>query len=181
MATHSGILVRKIPWTEEAGGLHSVGSQRVGHNWATEHIKKNKADLYILIRKELCEISGFLEGTSGKELLPTNAGDIRDVGSIPWSGRSPEGGHGNPLQYSCLENSMDRGAWWVIAHRVTKSWSQLKWRHTYTHTHTHTHTRNITKYWRRADSLEKTLMLGKIEGRRRRGWQRMRWLDGITN
>ena len=176
MATHSGILVRKIPWTEEAGGLHSVGSQRVGHNWATEHIKKNKADLYILIRKELCEISGFLGGTSGKELLPTNAGDVRDVGSIPRSGRSPEGGHGNPLQYSCLENSMDRGAWWVTAwsQRVDHNWSDV------THTHTHTHTK-YHQVLRRADSLEKTLMLGKTEGRRRRGWQRMRWLDGITN
>ena len=43
--------------------------------------------------------------------LPTNAGDIRDLGSIPGSGRSPGGGHGNPVQYSCLENPMDRGAW----------------------------------------------------------------------
>ena len=42
---------------------------------------------------------------------PANAGGIRDVGSIPGSGRSPLGGHGNPLQYSCLENPMDRGAW----------------------------------------------------------------------
>ena len=41
--------------------------------------------------------------------LPRNAGDIRDVGSVPGSGRSPGGGHGNPLQYSCLENPMDRG------------------------------------------------------------------------
>ena len=44
---------------------------------------------------------------------PANAGDIRDVGLIPGSGRSPGGGHGNSLQYSCLENSMDRGVWWV--------------------------------------------------------------------
>ena len=44
---------------------------------------------------------------------PANAGDIRDMGSIHWSGRSPGGGHSNPLQYSCLENPMDRGAWWV--------------------------------------------------------------------
>ena len=43
--------------------------------------------------------------------LPTKAGDIRDMGSIPGSGRYPGGGHGNPLQYSCLENPMDRGAW----------------------------------------------------------------------
>ena len=45
--------------------------------------------------------------------LPDIAGDRRDMGSIPGSGRSPGGGHGNPLQYSCLENPMDRGAWWA--------------------------------------------------------------------
>ena len=51
---------------------------------------------------------------------PTNAGDIRDTSSIPGSGRSPVGGHGNPLQYSCLENPMDRGPWWATVHRVQK-------------------------------------------------------------
>ena len=63
---------------------------------------------------------GFPDGASGKE-TPANTVDIRDVGSIPRSGMSPEGGHGNPQQYSCLDNSMDRGAWWAIVHRVTKS------------------------------------------------------------
>ena len=57
---------------------------------------------------------------------PANARDIRDMGSIPRLGRSPEGGYGNPLQYSCLENPMDRGAWWVMIHGVTKSQTQLK-------------------------------------------------------
>ena len=52
---------------------------------------------------------------------PANAGDVRDAGSIPGSGRFPLGGHGNPLQYSCLENPMDRGAWWAIIHGVAKS------------------------------------------------------------
>ena len=47
--------------------------------------------------------------------LPANS---EDVGSIPGSGRSPGGGHGIPLQYSCLENSMDRGAWWAIVHEI---------------------------------------------------------------
>ena len=50
-----------------------------------------------------------------------NAGDIRDVGSIPGLGRSPGGGHGNPFQYSHLENPMDRGAWRAMVHRVTES------------------------------------------------------------
>ena len=52
--------------------------------------------------------------------LPANAGDARDAG------RSPGGGHDNPLQYSCLEDPMDRGAWWAIVHGVAKNWTQLK-------------------------------------------------------
>ena len=52
---------------------------------------------------------------------PANAGDLGDVGLIPGLGRSPGVGNGNPLQYSCLENSMDRGAWWAIVDGVTKS------------------------------------------------------------
>ena len=52
--------------------------------------------------------------------LPANAGDIRDTGLIPGSGRCPGGGHSNPLQYSCLENPMDRGAWRATDHRVHK-------------------------------------------------------------
>ena len=56
---------------------------------------------------------------------PANAGDLRDVGLIPGSGRCPGGGHGTPLQYLCLENPMDRGAWQAMAHRVANSWMQL--------------------------------------------------------
>ena len=52
---------------------------------------------------------------------PANAGDIRDAGLIPGLGRSPGGGHGSPLQYSCLENPMDRGAWQATVHGVTKN------------------------------------------------------------
>ena len=57
---------------------------------------------------------------------PANVRDIRVAGSIPGLGRSPGGGHGNPLQYSCLENPMDRGAWWTMVHRVSKSQTRLK-------------------------------------------------------
>ena len=64
--------------------------------------------------------------------LPANAGDIRVTSLIPESGRSPEKGHGNPLQYSCLENSMDRGAWQAIVHRVAQSWTLLERLHTHT-------------------------------------------------
>ena len=54
---------------------------------------------------------------------PASAGEVGDTGSIPGWGRSPGGGHGNPLQYSCLENPMDRGAWLGTVHRVAKSWT----------------------------------------------------------
>ena len=59
---------------------------------------------------------------------PANAGD---VGLIPGPGRPPGGGHGNPLQYSCLENPMDRGAWQATVHGVAKSQTGLKWLHVY--------------------------------------------------
>ena len=55
-----------------------------------------------------------------------NAGDARDMGSIPALGRYPGEGNGNSLQYSCLENTMDRGAWWATVHGVAKSWTWLK-------------------------------------------------------
>ena len=57
---------------------------------------------------------------------PANEGDISEVGWILGSGRSPGGGHGNTLQYSCLENPLDRGAWQAMVHRIAKSWIQLK-------------------------------------------------------
>ena len=78
MATHSSVLAWRIPGTGEPGGMPSMGSHRVGHDWS---------DLAAAAAKN----------------LPARAGDIRDSSSIPGSGRSPGGGHGNPLQYSCLE------------------------------------------------------------------------------
>ena len=62
---------------------------------------------------------------SGKNNPSANAGDAGDMGSIPGSGRYPRGGNGNPLQYSCLENSMDRGTWWATVHGVSKSQVKL--------------------------------------------------------
>ena len=56
---------------------------------------------------------------------PANAGDVRDTGSIPGLARSPGGGNGNPLQNCCLENSMDRGAWWATDHVVANSQTRL--------------------------------------------------------
>ena len=57
--------------------------------------------------------------------LPVHAGDSGDMGLIPGSGRSPGVGNGNPLQYSYLENSVDRGAWWAAVHEVAKRWTSL--------------------------------------------------------
>ena len=85
MATHSSTLAWKIPWTEEHGRLlQSIGLQRVRHDCATS----------------------LTQWLSSKESV-CRAGAAEDSGSIPGSGRSPGEGHGNPLQYSCLENPMD--------------------------------------------------------------------------
>ena len=62
---------------------------------------------------------GFPGGSDGKEF----ACNAEDLGSIPGLGRYPGGGHGNPFQYSCLENTIDREAWWTTVHGVTKSWT----------------------------------------------------------
>ena len=59
------------------------------------------------------------------ENLPATVGDARDGGSIPGLGRSPGGGKGNPLQYPCLENPVDRGAWWATVHAVSNSQTQM--------------------------------------------------------
>ena len=63
--------------------------------------------------------TGFPGGSDGKE----STSDAGDLGSIPGLGRSSGERHGNPLQYSCLENAMDRGAWWASVHRIAKSWT----------------------------------------------------------
>ena len=73
------------------------------------------------------QVRGFPSGAVIKN-TPAHARGSRDMGSIPGLGRSPEGGNDNPLQYSCLGNFMDRGAWGAIVHGVTKS------THIYTHT-----------------------------------------------
>ena len=99
-----------------------MGSQRVRHDWATKH-----------------SIQAWnLPGTSDNE-SPASARDVRDVGSIPGSRRCPGGGHGNSLQYSCLENPVDSEAWQATVHGVSKNqyWSSLA--HTRMPTHTHTH------------------------------------------
>ena len=77
-----------------------------------------------------CDIKSYgsiiFPGGSVVKSPPANAGDAGDVGSIPWSGRSPGGGHGNPLQYSCLENPVDREAWTATIHRITNNQTWLR-------------------------------------------------------
>ena len=92
---------------------------RIGHRGKKTYEESmykytNYLNIYIYIHQ------GFLGCASGKE--PTsNAGDTGDMGLIPWSGKSAGGGNGNPLQYSCLENPMDRGAWQATVHGVAES------------------------------------------------------------
>ena len=81
-------------------------------------------------------------------------------------------GNGNPLQCSCLENPRDGGAWWAAVYGVEQSQTWVK--------RLSSSSSNSNLMWR-VDSLEKTLMLGGVGGRRRRGRQRMRWLDGVTH
>ena len=94
-------------WTGKPGVPQSMGLQRVRHDWATELNRNN------------CE--GLPDDSVSKESA-CNAGD---TGSVPGSGRFPGGGNSNLLQYSCLENPMDRGAWQVIVYGVSKSRTQL--------------------------------------------------------
>ena len=68
----------------------------------------------------------FNSWVSQVALMPANAEDTRHGGSVPGLGRSPGGGHGNPPQYSCLENPVNRGTWWATVHGVAKNQTQLK-------------------------------------------------------
>ena len=86
--------------------------QLIGHEWQQTYL-------------------GFSDDSAGEESA-CNVGDTGDVSSTPGSGRSPGGGNGNPLQYSCLKNPMNRGASQAMVQRVAKRWTQLS-----THTHTH--------------------------------------------
>ena len=104
MASHSSILAWRTPWTEEP-------------LWATIHgVTKH----WTRLRDQAIINKGQLgsPGDSGVKNLPASAGD---TGWIPESGRYPEEGNGNPLQYSCLRNPMDRGAQWATVNGVAKS------------------------------------------------------------
>ena len=104
----------------------------------------------VKLYKKWLIIRGFQVAVVVKNLL-ANAGDVRDTGSIPGSGRSPGEGHGNPLQYSYLENSMDRKAWQATEHGMAKSWTWLEWLSKHAQT------------WKRLGSWEKSSCFIRLE------------------
>ena len=99
--------------TSVAGGTGSISGQGTKIYMPLSATKKNKKDV------ALAQVVLVVKN------LPANAGGITDVGLSPGLGRSPGRGHGNPLQYSCLENPIDRGVWWAAVHRVKKSQTRL--------------------------------------------------------
>ena len=182
MATYSSIAWR-IPWTEDPGGLQSVGSQKSDMTEQINLLPELCWGSISFFRRESHALIPFYElhvtciivtdslrntdqGESGScklkamsqavtklgslsscteykqyfsisatqmalavKNLPAHTGDTRDVGSIPGSRPSPGGGHDNPLQYSCLENSVDRGGWRATVHGASKSWTWLSSQH----------------------------------------------------
>ena len=100
MATHSSILAWRVPWTEEAGGLQSMGLQRVGHNWA---------------------VSLSFPGGALVKNLSANTRRCKRYRFDPWVWKIPWEGNEYLLQYSCLENSIDREVWWDTVYGVAKS------------------------------------------------------------
>ena len=106
-ATHSSILAWRIPWRDEPGRLQSTGSQRVEHD------------------QETFTFTFHFRGFPGGSGVKASACSEGDLGSIPGWERSLGERNIYPLQYSYLENSMDRGAWWVTIHRVPKSQTWL--------------------------------------------------------
>ena len=109
MTTHSSILAWRIPWMEEPGSLQSMG---LDTSWT------QLSDFPYLLTSSF---KYRLALTAGKEST-CHAGDS---GLVPRLKRSPGGGHGNPLQYSCLKNPMDRGVWWATVHGDAKSQTGL--------------------------------------------------------
>ena len=89
-------------------------------------VSKAEIDVFLELSSFFHEIPWAPQVALAVKNPPASAGEVRDVGSIPGSGRSLGGGHGDPLQYSCLESPMDRGACQATVHRVEKSQTQLK-------------------------------------------------------
>ena len=130
--------------------------------------------------KNPAKLSKLIEASQVARVVknpPVNAGD---AASIPGLGRSPGGGHGNLFQYFCLENPMDKEAWWATVHRVAQSWTQLKqlstraYIHTYIHTHTHTHIHTHIMWNAGLDESQAGIKIA------RRNINNLRYTDDIT-
>ena len=152
MATHSSILAWRIPWTEEPGGLQSTGLQRIGHDWATH----TTSQLHLSHTRVMdgCE-SWTVKKAECRRIEAFELWCWRRLLRVSWTARKSNQSilkESSPGCSSVLEGLM------------------LKLKLQY-----------FGRFMQRVDSLEKTLMLGGIGGRRRRGRQRMRWLDGITD
>ena len=124
----------RTPWKRGVLTPGSQGKSLSAHCYVLNIPKKNQKRIYSELAVErgpaaitcVCKDSKAGRASQVAQLaksLPAKAGDTV---SIPGSGRSPGYGNGSLLQYSCLENSMDRGAWWAAVHRVAKSWTRLK-------------------------------------------------------
>ena len=118
------------PWTHLSPRTTSLATSQPSY-FLGLHPSKPLPDKYIYTHTRASQVA-----QRQRINLLANAGDARDSGSIPGSGRSPGVGNGNPLQYSCLENSLDRGAWLATVHGVAKSHT---WLSNWTHTHMYTH------------------------------------------
>ena len=124
-----GLITRKTkPWSETLKFLpyppSPLGKERGTGNWINNpSCLCGEASMKI---PELWGPEGASQVALVVKILPAKAGDIRDRGMTPGSGRFPGGGHSNPFQYSCLENPMDRGAWLPTVHRVAKNCTWLK-------------------------------------------------------
>ena len=136
---------------------------------------------------------GFPCGSVVKN-LPANAGDVRHTGSTPGLGRSPGGGHGNPLQYSCLENPTNRGAWRTAVHVVAKNGAQLKGLSTHTCAHTqedyHQHKcfcgqKSVTHSWTPLDTFPGQPLGNEGSQQVSTNWEKQRnlqeWLKSLNS
>ena len=173
MATHSSVLAWRIPGAGEPGGLPSVGSHRVGHNWSD----LAAAAVYSILKINLDSI--FVALPAKVHLVKVMFFPAVMYGCESWTIKKAEHQRIDVFELWCWRRLL-RVPWTAsnsnqsILKEISPEYSleglMLKLKLQY-----------FGHLMRRSDSLEKTLVLGKIEGRRRRGWQRMRWLDDITN
>ena len=113
--------VRPNPVIEPRSPILRVDSLPVEPQGKSDSVQFDFLCIYVLIYMHVC----FRGGASGKETA-CQCRKHKRCRFYPWVGKIPWEGNGNPLQYSCLEDPMNRGAWWAIVHRVTKSWTRLK-------------------------------------------------------